>query len=144
MSDHNTIGNIIASLTQAQLKRLEAIQSQVRVELARNYGDRLAPIMAEVLVQESTTHQDVLAAIEGIRDCMPATPDDWRLFVQRLVQNNEMAQRNLAFSGETRREEIRAEEMAKLRPDQRVNLSRSGKLDATLDERVSMRLEAGL
>lgn len=65
-----------AYLTPQQTKRLDVIQTQVKVELARNFGDRLAPIMTEVLVQESTTHPDVLAALEGIRDSLPNTPAD--------------------------------------------------------------------
>ncbi|RBW58440.1 hypothetical protein DS909_05600 [Phaeobacter gallaeciensis] len=141
MSDLTAIQNIIAGLTPHQTKRLEAIQTQVKVELARCFGDRLAPIMTDVLVQESTTNPDVLAALEGIRESLPQTPSDWRAFVQNLVRKNDLAQRNIAFSDEATKVKIRADELAKLRPDQRVSLSRSGKLDAILDERVAARLE---
>lgn len=144
MSDLTAIQNIIAGLTPQQTKRLDVIQTQVKVELARNFGDRLAPIMTEVLVQESTTHPDVLAALEGIRDSLPNTPADWRVFVQGLVRNNDLAQRNIAFSDEATKTQIRADELAKLRPDQRMSLSRSGQLDALLDERVAERLEERL
>lgn len=143
-ADHTTIENIIAGLTPKQRTRLDEIQTEVKVELARCYGDRLAPIMTDVLVQESTTHPDVLAALEGIRDSLPNTLAAWRVFVQGLVRNNDLAQRNIAFSDEATEAKIRADELAKLRPDQRVSLSRSGKLDALLEERVAERLEEGL
>lgn len=144
MSDLTAIQNIISGLTPQQTKRLDVIQTQVKVELARNFGDRLAPIMTDVLVQQSTTHPDVLAALEGIRESLPQTLAEWRAFVQNLVRNNDLAQRNIAFSDEAKRAEIRADELANLRPDQRVSLSRSGKLDAILDERVAERLEERL
>jgi len=143
MSDLATIQNIIAGLTPQQVKRLDAIHTQVKVELARNFGDRLAPIMTDVLVQESTTHPDVLAELEGIRKSLPQTPTEWRSLIQTLVRNNDLAQRNIAFSDEARRAEIRADELARLRPDQRLSLSRSGQLDALLDARVAELLEAG-
>lgn len=144
MSDLTAIQNIIAGLTPQQTKRLDVIQTQVKVELARNFGDRLAPIMTDVLVQECTTHPDVLAALEGIRDSLPNTLTDWRVFVQGLVRNNDLAQRNIAFSNEATKTKIRADELAKLPPDQRMSLSRAGQLDALLDERVAERLEEGL
>ncbi|MDO6800441.1 hypothetical protein [Shimia thalassica] len=98
--------------------------------------------MADVLVQESTAHPDVLASIEGIADRLPQTPTEWYSFVQSLVRNNDLAQRNIAFSDETQKVEIRTEELARLRPDQRVTLSRSGTLDEYLEDRVKARLEA--
>ena len=143
MSDLATIQNIIAGLTPQQVKRLDAIHTQVKVELARNFGDRLAPIMTDVLVQESTTHPDVLAELEGIRESLPQTSSEWSSFVQTLVRKNDLAQRNIAFSDEARRAKMRAEELAKLRPDQRVSLCRSGELDAFLDARVAELLDAG-
>lgn len=144
MSDLAAIQNIITGLTPQQTKRLDVIQTQIKIELARNFGDRLAPIMTDVLVQESTTHPDVLAALEGIRESLPQTPAEWRSLVHDLVRNNDLAQRNIAFSDEATKAKIRADELAKLRPDQRVSLSRSGKLDALLEERVAERLEEGL
>ncbi len=141
MADLSTIENIIAGLTPAQVKRLDAIHRQVEVELARGYGDRLAPIMTEVLVRESTVHPDVLAAIEGIEGRLPASAPEWRGFVRTLVEKNEMAERNLAFSDEKLRAEFAADELSRLRPDQRISLSRAGKLDAYLDDRVQQRLE---
>jgi len=144
MSDLTAIQNIITGLTPQQMKRLDAIQTRVKIELARNFGDRLAPIMTDVLAQESTTHPDVLAALEGVGESLPDTPAEWRVFVQSLVRNNDLAQRNIAFSNEAAKAKIRADELDKLRPDQRVSLSRSGKLDTLLDERVAERLEAGL
>ncbi|UWQ57272.1 hypothetical protein K3722_12125 [Leisingera caerulea] len=142
MSDLTTIQNVIVGLTPQQLKRLGEIHAQVNVELARNFGDRLAPIMTDILVQESTTHPDVLAALEGIRESLPQTPAEWRSFVQSLVRNNDLAQRNIAFSDEAQKAEIRTEELARLRPDQRVTLSRSGTLDEYLEDRFKARLEA--
>lgn len=141
MSDLSTIENIIAGLTPAQLQRLDAIHRQVEVELARSYGDRLAPIMTEVLVRESTVHPDVLAAVEGIGGRLPATTPEWRGFVRALVERNEFAERNLAFSDEKLRAELVADELSRLRPDERMRLSRTGKLDAYLNDRVQQRLE---
>lgn len=108
----------------------------LNVELARHYGDRLATIVAETLVQESTVHPAVLAALEGIRDCMPTTPTEWGAFVRQLVKDNEIAQRNLAFSDEKRREALRQEELSSLRPEQRVTLARKGQLDRYLEKRI--------
>ncbi|SFL57513.1 hypothetical protein [Shimia aestuarii] len=140
MSDQNTIRNIMAGLTKPQLRRLEDFHTQVAVELARFYGDRLSPIVAHVLVQESTTCPEVLASVEGISGCIPTTHAEWGVFVQKLVNENEIAQRNLAFSDERKREAMRQEELASLRPDQRVTLARNGELDRYLADRIQERL----
>lgn len=141
MSDQNTIVNIKAGLTKNQLRRLDDLHAQVTVELARFYGDRLSPIVAEALVQESTTCPEVLASVEGVDGCMPSSHAKWAVFVQKLVQNNEIARRNLAFSDAKMSEVLCQEELALLRPDQRVTLARNGELDRYLSDRVRERLD---
>ncbi len=141
MPDFNTIGNIKAGLTKPQLRRLDDLHAQVNVELARVYGNRLSPLVVEVLVQESTTCPEVLASVEGINGCMPTTHAEWSVFVQKLVRNNEIARRNLAFSNARKREALLQEELTSLRPDQRVTLARNGELDRYLEERIQERLD---
>jgi len=141
MSDQNTIGNIKAGLTKHQLRRLDDLHSQVTVELARFYGDRLSQIVVDALVQESTACPEVLASVEGIDGCMPSSRAEWGAFVKKLVRSNEIARRNLAFSDAKKSEVLRQEELALLRPDQRVTLARNGELDCYLSDRVRGRLD---
>lgn len=141
MSDLTAIENVIAQLTPRQHARLSEIHSRVRLELAKEYGDMLAPVIVESLVRASTISPDILAALEGVTEQHTSTDRYWRSFAKGLVKQDELAQRNLAFRAEARNAEIRGEELSKITPSRRMHLARSGELEGMLDTLVSARQE---
>jgi len=142
MFDLTSAENIVAQLTPQQKKRLGVIHRRVRLELAKEYGDKLAPVIVESLLRSATVDSDVVAAIEGLKGCLPSSDTAWRSFAKRLVEGDDLALRNLSFREAARKAEIRDVELAKISPARRMQLARTGELDALLQQIVSEQLEA--
>ncbi len=143
MTALGNIEELYSGLTPTERNKLEQIQTDIRVALGRIYGDDLSDLMTGALVRESICHPDVIAAVSGVEGALPMTRAQWNELAVDLLNGNELAQRNVEFSRESRLHGIRSEELQKLNPQQRMNLARSGQLDEFVEARVSARLEAG-
>ena len=130
------IEHLTSGLTRVQKERLDKIKKNVRIALARQYGNDLNEMMTSVLVSEVICHPTVLMAVEGISDAMPSSRDQWDSLAADVVSENEFAKLNIASNREARLSELRHAEAAKLSPQRRLNLARAGELDAYLDKRV--------
>ena len=132
-----------AGLTSKQWEKLTAVRRNVEIALARQYGTRLAPIISDKLIKESILRTDVLAHLEGATVAeMPRDAAGWDRFARDIVETDELAQRNLAFSDAELRERLRGEALASISPQRRISLAREGKLDELLDTQVEHALNA--
>ena len=132
-----------AGLTSKQWEKLTAVRRNVEIALARQYGTRLAPIISDKLIKESILRTDVLAHLEGATVAeLPRDAAGWDRFARNIVETDELAQRNLAFSDAELRERLRGEALASISPQRRISLAREGKLDELLDTQVEHALNA--
>jgi len=132
-----------AGLTSKQWEKLTAVRRNVEIALARQYGTRLAPIISDKLIKESILRTDVLAHLEGATVAeLPRDAAGWDRFARDIVETDELAQRNLAFSDAELRERLRGEALASISPQRRISLAREGKLDELLDTQVEHALNA--
>jgi hypothetical protein len=138
----NHIEQLEAGLTLKQLEKLTTARRSVEFALARRYGTRLAPIISDKLVRETILLSDVLAYLEGatVAD-LPSDAAGWDYFARDMVEADELAQRNLAFSDAELRERLRGEALAAIPPQRRSSLAREGKLDELLKTQVEQALD---
>jgi hypothetical protein len=131
-----------AGLQPGQLEKLTAIRRNVEIALARQYGTRLAPIISDKLVREAILRPDVLAHLEGAAVAeLPSEAAGWGRFARDMVEADELAQRNLAFSDAELRERLKGDALASISPQRRMSLAREGKLDELLDAQVEQALD---
>lgn len=139
----NHIEQLEAGLTSKQSEKLSAVRRSVEIALARQYGTRLASIISDKLVKDSILRPDVLAHLEGATVAeLPDEAAGWDRFARDMVEADELAQRNLAFSDAELRERLRGEALASINPQRRISLARDGKLDDLLDSQVEQALDA--
>jgi len=138
----NHIEQLEAGLTSKQLEKLTAVRRSIEIALARQYGNRLAPIIIDKLVKDLILRPDVLAHLEGstIRE-LPSAAYGWNTLARELVEADELAQRNLSYSDGALRERLQVEALASIQPQHRISLAREGKLDELIAARVARALE---
>lgn len=139
----NHIEQLQAGLTSKQSEKLTAVRRNVEIALARQYGTRLASIISDKLINDTILRPDVLAHLEGATFAeLPRDAAGWDRFARGMVEADELAQRNLAFSDAELRERLRGEALASINPQRRISLARDGKLDELLDTQVEQTLNA--
>lgn len=132
-----------AGLSSKQAEKLTAVRRSVEIALARQYGTRLTAIISEKLIKDTVLRPDVLAHLEGATVAeLPRDAAGWDRFAREMVETDELAQRNLAFSNAELRERLRGEALASISPQRRISLAREGKLDELLDTQVEHALDA--
>lgn len=139
----NHIEQLEAGLTSKQAEKLTAVRRNFEIALARQYGNRLASIISDKLIKDTILRPDVLAHLEGATVAeLPRDAAGWDHFAREMVEADELAQRNLAFSDTELRERLRGEALASMSPQRRIALAREGKLDELLDTEVEHALDA--
>lgn len=139
----NHIEQLEAGLTSKQSEKLTAVRRNVEIALARQYGNRLASIISEKLIKDTILRPDVLGHLEGATVAeLPRDAAGWDRFARDMVEADELAQRNLAFSDAELRQRLRGEALASINPKRRISLAREGKLDELLDTQVEQALDA--
>jgi hypothetical protein len=139
----NHVEQLEAALTLKQISKLEAVRRNVEVAIARQYGNRLSPIVSDMLLKDVILRPDVLAHLEGATVTeMPGDAVGWNRIACELVDADELAQRNLSFNDAELRQQLRNEALLSISPHRRLSLAREGKLAAILDTMIEEALEA--
>lgn len=138
--------SVLDNLTATERGRLRDCQVALEVSLGVIYGDRLATIMVDSLIDDLALDPRVFRyVVTG--DASEVNPEDRTAFkslARELVQANSLAVRNLQFSDHARKAEMSKQYLESLKPAQRIAYERDGSLaDRTaqfvqqkLDERV--------
>ncbi len=135
-----------ASMTPLERKRYQTFETKFRIELARNYGDRLSDIITEHLVRILPLDHRAIQAMVGADIEVPGTAAEWRAFVSELTERDQLAKLNLDHTDEEAKAKMRQRLMNKLTPAQRITMSRKGTLEDWLNDEVAdeMHRRAGL
>ncbi|WP_027237201.1 hypothetical protein [Leisingera caerulea] len=142
----NTIENLERGLTPPQVEKLEKVRQNMALSLAREYGNRLSPLMTEKLAQEVILRPEVLAHLEGATVAeLPSDPSGWAQWARDAVSECEFSQRSLASSDDELRERLTREVLAEIPRARKMALAReAGKLDAFITEQVAQRFERAI
>lgn len=135
-----------ASMTPNEVERYRAFETQFRVELARQYGDRLSATITDHLLRVLPLDHRAIQAMVGTNIEVPETPEEWRTFVAEVVEGDPLARLNLEHSDAEAKARLREEVLSKLTPAQRISMVRAGTLEAHLEEQVreAMHRRAGV
>ena len=141
--DLNRIENLERGLTQPQAEKLVNVRQNLALSLAREYGNRLSPMMAEKLVREVILRPEVLAHLEGATVAeLPSDAGSWARWARDAVSGCELSQRSLAASDEDLRERLKNEVLAEIPRARKMAMARDeGKLDCYVSEQVAQRFE---
>jgi hypothetical protein len=130
-------------LQPKQQALLASVRQHLRVAVAHAFGDRLSPLLTDHVVRGCISGSEVLAHLEGVDSSvsgLPSTPSEWITFAKQCVGSDELAVRNLEWSDAENRRQLEEDAYNALSREQRINLSRSGKLENTIRATV----ESGL
>lgn len=133
---------VLDNLTASEKARLHECEVSLEVALRQKFGARLSEIMVQDVVGSIARDPDVFHyVITG--DSTLVNPNHRASFLplaDSLVQGNELALRNLAFSDATLRTKLETEYMQNLKPETRIKYDRDG----SLMERMAAHVEAEL
>lgn len=141
------IYNVRSNLTEKESSRVREVEHSLELALARQFGNRLDDLIISDLLSEIVLDADILAyATAGIEIGLPKDAAAWNQFARDQVERHRFAKLNLEFSDEKRRAELKAQFVDEMRPERRMELARSGQLDAHLKQDVdeALQREAGL
>jgi hypothetical protein len=143
MENLTKIENLERGLTAPQVQKLEAVRHKIAVALARQYGTRLAPFMADKLEREVILRPEVLAHVEGATVAeLPTDATGWGLWAKQAVEADEFALRSIASSDDDLRQRLANEVLASIPPAKRIAMARDeGTLDQYVAEHVEVRFE---
>lgn len=146
MSSNFTDGRVTSdNFTSTERSRFDAIKNAFLVQQAALYGDRVAEIMTQPLLQDLARDARVFHhLVTG--DCSEVDPENrdiMRRITKEVIEGNEFAVRSIEFNDETRRRQLADEYLTSLKPAQRIAFERDGTLEdktvryviAKLDER---------
>lgn len=141
--DLNHIENLERGLSQPQAEKLGKVRQNLALSLAREYGNRLSPMMAEKLVREVILRPEVLAHLEGATVAeLPSDVGGWARWACDAVSGCELSQRSLAASDDDLRERLKNEVLAEIPRARKMAMARDeGKLDLYVSEQVAQRFE---
>lgn len=137
------IERLTATMGGTEKERLALIKQQVALGLARTQGSNLTQQISDAMLAEIVLRPEIIAAITIGTDAeLPKDQVGWDRYAKSLVAENPIAQRCILSKTEQISTSIKQEELSKLKPAQRVAMSRNGnELDEYLDACVSKRLE---
>lgn len=124
---------ITNTLTSNERQLFDASVGTLMLHWAAIFGDRLSPLVVENMAAEAVLNMDVLDAVHGQP---PQTDASWRAVAQSIAGQDEWVSRNLAFSDESAKAEIRAQVLADISAPRRMTMSRSGELDGYVENAV--------
>lgn len=145
MPSNFTDGRVtIDNFTSTERSRFDAIKNAFLVQQAALYGDRVAEIMTQPLLEDLARDARVFHhLVTG--DCTEVDPED-RETMQRItkevVEANKFAVRSIEFSDEARRRQLADEYLNSLKPTQRIAFERDGTLEDKTASYVAERLDA--
>lgn len=133
----------IQNLTSTERARFEKIKSAFLVQQAVLYGERVAGIMTEPLLEDLARDPRVFHhLVTG--DTSEIDPEDrevMRQITKVVIESNEFAMRSIEFNDEARRRELAAEYLESLKPTERLAFQRDGSLEAKTASYVEDRLD---
>lgn len=138
--------SVLDNLTATERERLRDCRVAFEVSLGVIYGDRLATIMVESLIDDLALDPRIFRYVVS-GDTSEVNPENRAAFkslAREQVEANELAVRNLQFSDQARKSKLAKQYLEALKPAQRIAYERDGTLaDRTaqyvqqkLDERV--------
>lgn len=145
MSSEKTAYTVREGLSAAELERLERdVVPEFRIAVAEIYGGRLHESMVEALARSLSDDPTVYHYLvsSGTLELDPKDREQMRELTRRIVENDELAQRNLAASDDIRRRELEAEFLASLKPGEALKLDRANLLSDRIAAYVEERLDA--
>ena len=145
MPSNFTDGRVtIDNFTATERSRFEAIKNAFLVQQAALYGDRVADIMTQPLLEDLARDARVFChLVTG--DCSEVDPEDreiMRRITKEVVEGSEFAMRSIEFNDETRRRQLADEYLNSLKPAQRIAFERNGTLEERTAAYVIERLDA--
>lgn len=145
MPNNYTEGRVtIDNLTSTERARFEQIQNAFLVQRAALYGDRVAEIMTQSLLEDLARDPRVFHhLVTG--DCSEVDPQNretMRRIAKEVIESNEFAMRSIEFNDEARRRELADEYLTSLKPAQRLASERDGTLEDKTASFVAEKLDA--
>jgi len=136
------IENLMSTMPPHHVKRLEEAQRQLSLGLARAYGTRLNEHVANRIVEGLILDPECLCSISGGVNELPTSRAGWTDYSRKAAAGEPLAKLSIDASDATLKEELRATELQSMRPDRRIQMARSGELDAHLNAMVKSKIEA--
>ena len=132
---------LIDAMPPHQEKRLNDVKRQGELALARCYGHDLHPDVAKRIVDNLVLNPAVLCTVGGGVNELPTSISGWDDFMKTAASAEPLAQASLDYSNAALKEQLRNEELAKLKGPAKIAMARARTLDAYLDDAVQSRLE---
>lgn len=145
MHSNFTDGRVtIENLTSSERARFEKIKSAFLVQQAALYGDRVAQIMTEPLLEDLARDPRVFHHLVtgSYSEVDPGNRESMRRITKEVIEGNEFAVRSIEFNDEARRRELADEFITSLKPAQRIAFERDGTLEEKTAFFVAERLDA--
>lgn len=144
MPTNYTDGRVnLENLTATERVRFEPIKNAFLVANAALYGDRVADIMVQPLLEDLARDPRVFHhLVTG--DCSEVDPENretMRRITKEVIEGNEFAVRSIEFNDEARRRELADEYLTSLKPAQRIAFERDGTLEDKTASYVAERLD---
>lgn len=136
------IATQIDDMPSHQRYRLDAAMHSTEIALARVYGNRLNEHVSKRIVEGIVLDPAVLCTISGGVNELPTSQQGWDAFARDLASNEPLAKLSIDHSDAELKDEIRAEAMCNMRPDDKIKMARAGTLDGHLAGIVAAKLEA--
>ncbi|MEM7058963.1 MAG: hypothetical protein AAF557_15350 [Pseudomonadota bacterium] len=127
---------LVETLSSTAKARHDKAINRLLVEWAKEYGDRLDPVITDYLSVEAATHMDIIEAAHA-DSWGPSSNDDWRQVAKEIAEANPMVTRCLEFADATKREGFRREVLTSLPGTTKMNMQREGTLDSFVKDRVA-------
>lgn len=125
-----------------QRSRLDAAMHATEVALARVYGNRLNEHVSKRIIEGIVLDPAVLCTISGGINELPISQQGWDTFARELADSEPLAKLSVDHADAELKDEIRAEAMCNMRPDDKIKMARAGTLDDHLAGIVATKLEA--
>jgi hypothetical protein len=125
-----------------QENRLDTAKHSTHVALARVYGNRLNEHVSKRIVEGIVLNPAVLCTITGGMNELPTSQQGWDSFARELVDSEPLAKLSIDHADAELKDEIRAEAMCNMRPEDKIKMARAGTLDDHLAGIVAAKLEA--
>lgn len=142
------LANYLVSLPKTQLDRLAEERNNLRLGISRVYGDRLADIITDRVVENFALNPECLCSIGGGVRELPQKDNraGWNALAKRLVDQEPLAKLSIDSSDANLRAQLEAEAVEGLRPERRLALARANELDTYIAQTVDAKLNerAGL
>lgn len=121
----------IQQFTSTEKRRFDPLANRFLVIKAEIYGNRIAPIMDDPLIQDLAKDPRVFQYLVtgDTTEVDPEDNDRMHALTREIVEANEFAMRSIEFSTEGRRRELAKEYLNSLKPTERLAFNRDGTLE---------------